>query len=168
MWTQMWQQSLQSPQLAWIEKIFYNMQYDMNEGCCRLGLCVGFNYIMLFINEWQKNLNSLRIVLYCIWSSSTKYIWKHTLLSRSQAFVPWKNLDGSKRKCRAEQSLGDERRGKSTGACNELISCSVSSSPLIYYYRLTLRESYTLCETVKKEEKQKRAEVDVWGEGGNR
>jgi len=32
---------------------------------------------------------------------------------------------------------------ESTGACNELISCSVSSGPHIYDYRLTLRESYT-------------------------
>lgn len=37
---------------------------------------------------------------------------------------------------------------ESTGACNELISCCVSSSPLIYCYRLTLRESYMLSESV--------------------
>lgn len=66
-----------------------------------------------------------------------------------------------------EQKGGGEKRGESIGACNELILCSVSSSPLIYYYRLTLRESYTLHETVKRQKKQKqdRTEVDVCNEG---
>lgn len=38
---------------------------------------------------------------------------------------------------------------ESSEACNELIPFSVSSSHLIYYNKLTLRESYTLSETVE-------------------